>query len=91
MTNLQTRACPATAEPCPTLADDLLRGADPIAVYMFDDKRQRRKVYHLSETTDIPIFKLGGILCARKSKLMRWIEQQEAEAMKPKERKSKDV
>jgi hypothetical protein len=78
MTELQTRALPATAEPC--LADDLLRGADPIAVYMFGDKRQRRKIYHLSETTDIPIFKLGGILCARKSKLMRWIEAQETKS-----------
>jgi hypothetical protein len=76
MTDLQKRAGPATAEPC--LADDLLRGAEDIAEFIFGDKRQRRKIYHLGETSDVPLFRLGGILCGRKSTLLRWITQQES-------------
>jgi hypothetical protein len=82
MTELQTRATPATAEPC--LADDLLRGADEIAEFIYKDKRQRRKIYHLAETSKFPVFRLGGMLCGRKSRILKHIEQQEAEAMKPK-------
>jgi hypothetical protein len=89
MTELQTRAGPATGEPC--LADDLLRGADELAEFIYKDRRQRRKIYHLAETTSFPFFRLGGMLCGRRSKITKYIEQQEAEAMKPKERKSKDV
>jgi hypothetical protein len=87
MTELQTRASPATPEPC--LADDLLRGAEALAVFLYKDKRQRRKVYHLAETSNFPLFRLGGMLCGRKSKIIQHIEQQEAEAMKPKEPKDK--
>lgn len=87
MTELETRARPAMAEPC--LADDLLRGADALAEFIYKDPRQRRKIYHLSETSSFPFFRLGGMLCGRKSKIIQHIEQQEAEAMKPKELKDK--
>jgi hypothetical protein len=76
MTDLQTRAGPATAELC--LADDLLRGAEDIAEFIFGDKRQRRKVYHLAETSNFPLFRLGGMLCGRKSRILKHIEQQES-------------
>lgn len=76
MSELETRAGPATAEPC--LADDLLRGAEDIAEFIFGDRRQRRKIYHIVETSNLPTFRLGGILCGRKSVLMRWIAQQES-------------
>jgi hypothetical protein len=89
MSEIETRASPATPEPC--LADDLMRGGDEIAEFIYKDKRQRRKVYHLAETSDFPLFRLGGMLCGRKSRILKYIEQQEAEAMKPKERKPKDV
>ena len=59
------------------LAHDLLRGADEIADFVFGDARQRRKVYHLAETSRIPIFRLGSMLCARPSVLMAWIASQE--------------
>jgi hypothetical protein len=59
------------------LAQDLLRGADEIADFLFGDARQRRKVYHLAETSRIPIFRLGSKLCARPSVLMAWIACQE--------------
>jgi hypothetical protein len=59
------------------LAEDLLRGADEIADFVFGDARQRRKVYHLAETSRIPIFRLGSKPCARPSVLMAWIASQE--------------
>jgi hypothetical protein len=58
-------------------ANDLLRGADEIAQFLFGDPGQRRKVYHLAETSKFPHFKLGSMICARKSVVIRWIEDQE--------------
>lgn len=59
------------------LAVDLLRGANQIAGFLFGDPRLRRKVYHLAETSRLPVFRLGSVLCARKSVLLEWIAQQE--------------
>ena len=59
------------------LAHDLLRGADQIADFLFDDAGERRKVYHLAETSRLPVFRLGSKLCARRSVLMSWIASQE--------------
>jgi hypothetical protein len=59
------------------LAADLLRGADEIAQYLFGDLVARRKVYHLMATSNLPSFKLGAMVCARKSVLRKWIEDQE--------------
>jgi hypothetical protein len=59
------------------LAQDLLRGADEIADFLFGDARQRRKVYHLAETSRIPVFRLGSKLCARPTVLIAWIASQE--------------
>jgi hypothetical protein len=64
------------------LAVDLLRGADQIAGFLFGDPRQRRKVYHLAETSRLPVFRLGSVLCARKSVLLEWIAQQEQRGWK---------
>ena len=76
----EMRAGPATGEVCPALADDLLRGADAIALYVFGDTGQRRKVYYYASEAKVklPIFRIGNVICARKSKLIYWIEQQEA-------------
>jgi predicted kinase len=60
-----------------TLADDLLRGAEAIADFLYGDPTQRRKVYHLAETSRLPIFRLGSVLCARRTVLLHWINQQE--------------
>jgi hypothetical protein len=60
-----------------TLAPDLLRGAGQIAGFMFGEPAHRRKVYHLAETSRLPVFKLGAVLCARRSVLMAWIASQE--------------
>jgi hypothetical protein len=47
------------------LADDLLRGADEIAAFIFGTKFARRRVYYLAETSRLPVFRLGSVLCAR--------------------------
>jgi hypothetical protein len=59
------------------LAPDLLRGAEEIAGFLFGDRAHRRKVYHLAETSRLPVFRLGAVLCARRSILMAWIAAQE--------------
>lgn len=62
-----------------TLGDDLLRGADEIAKFMFGDVKHRRKVYYLTgeATKGLPHFKIGSLICARKSTILNWITQQE--------------
>ena len=62
-----------------SLADDLLRGADDIALFVFGDVKHRRKIYNLVADTRrrMPHFKLGSIICARRSVLLRWIAAQE--------------
>lgn len=64
-----------------TLAPDLLRGAKEISEFLFGTDGECRKVYHLAETSQIPIFRLGSLLCARKSVLMEWIASQERRGM----------
>jgi hypothetical protein len=61
--------------------DDILRGAGPIAAFVFGDPQERRKVYHLADRKQLPVVRLGAILCARKSTLLEWISQQERQAL----------
>jgi hypothetical protein len=68
---------PPVRAPAPALAEDLLRGADQIAEFLFGDPEERRKVYHLAETSRLPVFRLGAVLCARRSVLLEWIAHQE--------------
>lgn len=65
-----------------TLGDDLLRGADEIAKFMFGDARHRRKVYYLTgeAAKGLPHFKIGSLICARKSTILNWIAEQERRA-----------
>jgi hypothetical protein len=63
------------------LADDLLRGADAIAEYIFGAGASRRRVYYLAEASYLPVFRLGSVLCARRSVLMRWIAGQESRVL----------
>jgi hypothetical protein len=64
----------------PNFSKDLLRGADAIAGFLFGDEKQRRKVYHLTATSNLPVFKLGSMICARKSTLLAWIKEREHRA-----------
>jgi len=61
----------------PEFSADLLRGADKIAEFLFGHTRERRKVYHLAETSRLPVFRLGAVLCARRSVLLEWVAHQE--------------
>ncbi|TWA75648.1 hypothetical protein FBZ83_12375 [Azospirillum brasilense] len=55
------------------LSDDLLEGADAIAVELFGDAKHRRKVYHLDSLGELPTFRLGAKLCCLRSKLREHI------------------
>jgi len=61
----------------PEFSADLLRGADKIAEFLFGNACERRKVYHLAETSRLPVFRLGAVLCARRSVLLEWVRHQE--------------
>ncbi len=67
------------------LADDLLRGAAEIARFVFGNAAERRRVYHLAtevkQESRIPVFRLGNLLCARRSTLLRWIAEQEGRGL----------
>lgn len=61
---------------------DILHGCDQIAHFMFknDDTQHQRKVYRLhalDKRPKFPTFKLGGVLCARRSAILKYIEDQE--------------
>jgi hypothetical protein len=58
-------------------ARDVLRGAKAIALFLYGDSEKRRKVYHLVATSNIRVFRLGSMICARKSVLLKWIKDQE--------------
>ncbi len=68
---------PMTPPACAPLSSDILEGADKIANFLFGDPGQRRRVYWLAEKQSLPVFRLGQLICARKSTLQKWIEKQE--------------
>jgi hypothetical protein len=61
-----------------SLAGDILHGAEGIAEFLYGDRKLRRKVYNLVETARLPHFRLGSVICARKSVLLAWITAQES-------------
>lgn len=63
------------------ISEDMIRGAAAIAEYMFGDRRYRRRVYHLVQTSRIPIARIGSTLVLRPSTYQKWIETQEARAL----------
>ncbi len=65
------------------LADDILRGADEIAEFIFGKRGGRRKIYYLAETSHLPVFRIGSVICARRSVLLRWIAGQESRVRMP--------
>ena len=72
---------PATDNLCTSrgrLSDDLLKGAKEIAEFLLGDSKQRRQIYHLAQHGRLPVFKIGATICARRSTLLTWIEEQES-------------
>jgi hypothetical protein len=61
------------------LAEDILRGAAAIADFM---GFERRVIYHLASKGALPVFRMGDVICARRSTLFTWIVQQEAASRK---------
>lgn len=59
------------------MGDDLLWGADAIAAEIFGDVKRRNRVYRLPPPW--PIFRVGAIICARRSSLRKHIESLETE------------
>lgn len=59
------------------LADDILDGADEIALFLWGDAKKKRRVYHLAECGLLPVFRLGQLVQARKSTLVAHIENEE--------------
>jgi hypothetical protein len=62
------------------LADDLLVGANAIARFVFGTEGKRRAVYWLSENGELPTFRLGSTICARRSTLLRHIADRDQKA-----------
>lgn len=57
------------------LAKDILRGAAAIAEFM---GFPRRAIYHMASNGSLPVFRMGDIVCARRSTLTAWIRAQES-------------
>lgn len=66
----------------PAFSDDLLEGAEAISAFLYGDREKRRKIYHLAATSRLPVFRLGSVLCSRKSKILEWVEAQEWRSLK---------
>ncbi len=68
-----------------SISDDIVESAEEIAKFLFgststENGKDQRKVYYLSGlpgSRRLPTFRLGTIICARKSKLLGWIAAQE--------------
>jgi hypothetical protein len=61
----------------PEFSSDLLRGAAAIAEFLYGDRNHRRKIFYLCKRTNFPHFRIGAMICARKSSILRWIDDQE--------------
>jgi hypothetical protein len=74
-----TRPSGANDESLP-LAEDLLQGADAIAVFIYGnaDEANRRRVYHAAGKRELPTFYFNGKVCARKSTIMKRFAEREA-------------
>ena len=66
------------------LASDILRGAPAIAEELFGSAADRWKVYNLVKHNRLPIFRMGSVVCARRSSLRDWIAEQERQSVSPK-------
>jgi hypothetical protein len=74
-----TLAAPNTAanDNTPAFADDIIRTAAKIAVHMHGDASMRRNIYYLAQSSNLPFFRIGSVLCIRRSALDRFIAAQE--------------
>lgn len=83
MANTVTR--PAGANDAALSDDPVIVGAESITKVIYGEiEGQRegniRRIYHAISKKELPTFKLGGRVHARRSTILRWIEQQESAA-----------
>ncbi|MGY8666189.1 DNA-binding protein [Bradyrhizobium sp. UFLA05-109] len=61
------------------LPEDILEGARAIAIFLYGNAKYQRKVFYLVSRKRLPTFHLGtATIYARKSTLLKHIEEQEA-------------
>lgn len=61
----------------PAPESDLLYGVSAIAAHL---EMRPRQVHHLIDKAGLPVFKIAGRVCARKTSLRRWMAECEAKA-----------
>ena len=54
--------------------EDLLIGAEAIANFL---GLKRRQIYSAVDRGDLPCFRIGALVCARRSVIINWITEQE--------------
>ncbi|ACA18249.1 hypothetical protein M446_3876 [Methylobacterium sp. 4-46] len=64
------------------MPDDVIIGAEGISVAIYGPEEgiretNIRRIYHAIAKGDLPTFKLGGRVHARRSTILAWIEKQE--------------
>ena len=72
--------------PATDIADDLLEGAEAIARFLYGrgyTQGKRRRIYHLASHSELPLFRVGDIICGRRSTLLAWIAEQEKANVQP--------
>jgi hypothetical protein len=79
---------PITHSEAADKAEPMIRGGAAIAEFVFGDRRYRRRVYHLVETSKFPVVRVGATLCLRPSTYQKWLESQETRNLIVPERKS---
>lgn len=67
------------------MPDDMLVGAEQIAVAIYGSVEGKkdtnlRRIYHAISKKDLPTFKIGGRVHARRRTIEAWIERQESAA-----------
>lgn len=60
------------------MSRDIMVGADVIAEFL---GMRRRQVYRAAEYGYLPVFRVGALICARRTTLTKWIEQQEGASL----------
>jgi hypothetical protein len=79
---IENATCPAGANATGLPDDPVIVGAENIATVIYGEiEGQRegniRRIYHAISKKELPTFKLGGRVHARRSTIFAWIENQE--------------
>lgn len=56
-----------------SLRHDMLEGADEIALFLFNDPKQKRRVYYMIQHGHLPTFRIGRRIYARRTALSEFL------------------